>query len=274
MIIQKVAIGNSEESYIEKSLSESINIISSDDNNRGKTILIQSLMFCLGNTPAFPSTFNFMDYYHIVFFSVQDKQYALCRKGNSFILKNNNKIMMFDSISELKRYWTKNIFKLPTIIKNGIERIVDPELFYQLNFVGQDKKDTSAITNKGYYNKADFFSMLYSYTDINTGSKTLEDDDQIKKKIKNLKEERKKLLTQHEILSSTNSVASYLSSVNDRLSFKLKIEKIEKLKDQILELSKSRNSALSRKSKCELTIKELKSLNRTIESGELMMYGL
>ncbi|WP_235206858.1 hypothetical protein [Paenibacillus tyrfis] len=117
MIIQKVAIGNSEEAYVESSFSKSLNVISSDDNNRGKTILIQSLMYCLGNVPVFPSTFNYLDYYHIVVFLVEDKQYTLCRKADSFILKNDNTLMVFDSISELKRYWTKKIFKLPTIIK-------------------------------------------------------------------------------------------------------------------------------------------------------------
>ncbi|MGG4196438.1 hypothetical protein ABEW50_23690 [Paenibacillus jamilae] len=269
MIIHKVAIGNSEEAFVESSFSKSANVISSDDNNRGKTILIQSLMFCLGNVPAFPSTFEYMDYYHIIVFSVKDNQYTLCRKANSFILKNNHNLMVFDSISELKRYWTKNIFKLPTITKNSIERIVDPELFYQLNFVGQDKKDTANIANKGFYNKADFLNMLYSFAGINSSVKTIENVDLVKRKIVSLKDERKTLLKQHKILKSTNPAVSYLSSVNDKLNFKSKLERIENLKDQILELSKSRNAALSRKSKCEITIKELKSLNRTIDSGEL-----
>ncbi|PFU30835.1 hypothetical protein COK80_09135 [Bacillus anthracis] len=269
MIIQKVAIGNSKEAYIESSFTDAINVISSDDNNRGKTILIQSLMFCLGNVPAFPSTFNYMEYYHVIVFSIEDKQYTLCRKANSFILKNNHTLMIFDSTAELKRYWTKNLFKLPTITKSGVERIVDPELYYQLNFVGQDKKDTSNIANKGFYNKNDFFNMLYSFTNIKNNIQTLENIDIIKKKIRNLKDEKKTLLKQHKILKSTNVAANYLSSVNNKLNFESKIEKIEKIKEQILELSKSRNAALSRKSKCEITIKELKSLNRTINSGEL-----
>lgn len=269
MIIKKVAIGNSSEAYIESSFTEALNVISSDENNRGKTILIQSLLFCLGNVPAFPSTFNYLDYYHIVIFSVEDVQYSLCRRANSFILKTNNTLMVFDSISELKRYWTRNIFKLPIITKNGIERIVDPELYYQLNFVGQDKKDTSNITNKGYYNKLDFYNMLFSFVNINNVTDTVENFDLVKRKINDLKDERKTLLKQHKILKSTNTAATYLSSVNDKLTLKSKIEKIETLTEQILEYSKLRSNALSRKNKYELTIKELKSLNRTIDSGEL-----
>jgi len=269
VIIERVAIGDSKEAFVETSFTSALNVISSDDNNRGKTILIQSIMFCLGNTPAFPSTFNYMDYYHIVVFSVNNKRYTLCRKANSFILKNNLNLLVFDSISELKRYWTKNIFKLPTITKNGIDKIVDPELYYQLNFIGQDKKDTSNISNKGYYNKNDFFAMLFSFANVNSPVNKIENIDLAKRKINNLKDERKTLLKQHKILKSTNTAASYFSSVNDRVNFKSKIEKLEKIKDQILELIKSRNAALSRKSKCEITIKELRSLNRNIDSGEL-----
>lgn len=93
--------------------------------------------------------------------------------------------------------------------------------------------------------------MLYSFTNIDSNIRTIEDDDQIKKRIKDLKNERKTLLSQHKILKSTYTVASYLSSINDKLNFKSKIEKIEKLNYQILELNKSRNAALSRKSKCK-----------------------
>lgn len=270
MIINKVAIGNSKEAFIESSFIKGLNIISSDDNNRGKTILIQSLMFCLGNVPAFPSTFDYKNYYYIVIFSVESKNYKLCRKGNSFLLiDNDSKIMVFDSVSEFKRYWTKNIFMLPTIKKNGLERIVDPELYFQLNFVGQDKKDTSNIANKAFYNKSDFYNMLYSFADIRSNIASVENIDNVKKKLNLLKNERKNLIRQHKILKTTNPAASYLSNINDKENFKVKIEKIDNLKEQILELSKSRNIAVNRKGKCEITIKELKSLNRTIASGEL-----
>jgi conserved hypothetical protein len=36
MIIKTVALGNNEESYIEKRISDGVNIILSDDNNKGK----------------------------------------------------------------------------------------------------------------------------------------------------------------------------------------------------------------------------------------------
>ena len=44
MIIRAVYIGNSEEAYINKEFKEGLNIISSDDNNKGKTIVIQAII--------------------------------------------------------------------------------------------------------------------------------------------------------------------------------------------------------------------------------------
>ena len=43
MIIRAVYIGNSEEAYINKEFKEGLNIISSDDNNKGKTKMYLSV---------------------------------------------------------------------------------------------------------------------------------------------------------------------------------------------------------------------------------------
>ena len=42
MIIKKAGVGNSAEAFIQTIFSDSFNIISSNDNNRGKTILIHT----------------------------------------------------------------------------------------------------------------------------------------------------------------------------------------------------------------------------------------
>lgn len=45
MKILKIAVGNSKEAFVEAEFADGLNIISSDDNNKGKTIVIQSLMY-------------------------------------------------------------------------------------------------------------------------------------------------------------------------------------------------------------------------------------
>lgn len=271
MIIHKIAVGNAEEAFIHSSLSsEAVNIISSDDNNKGKTILIQSLMYCLGNKPVFPSSFNYQSYYYIVAFSVDKKDYILCRRDETFILKQDNSLMVFNNTSELKRYWSKNIFELPVIKKNGALRIVDPELFVQLFFIGQDKKDTSNIANNGFYKKEDFYNMLYAIAKLGPAKVNLDELSSVKRKLKELKEERTLLLREHKILKSQNKSTSYLSALSDKIAFESQIKEIEKIKEQLSKLRSARNTDVNRRLKCEVTLKELNSLNRSMDKGELL----
>ena len=159
MIIKSIGIGNLEEAYICKEFQKGLNVIWSDDNNKGKTIVIQSIMFCLGNTPAFPTGFEYEDYYYVLVIEQNSELIKICRKNKNFVIKINNEYAVFDNISEFKRYWNKNIEELPVIKKDNVWRIVDPELFVQLFFVGQDKKNTYDIVNKGWYKKEDFYKL-------------------------------------------------------------------------------------------------------------------
>ena len=269
MIIKKMAVGNKDEAFVENDFNEGVNIISSDDNNKGKTIVIQSMMYALGNDPTLPTSFDYKSYYHYIEFEENGIYYYLCRYNNSFILKHNSILMIFDSVSELKRYWTKHIFRLPQIIKNQLAKIVDPVLFLQLFFVGQDKKDTSNISHAGLYNKQDYFNMIYDFCNASGMELDEEEIRKIKENIKNLKEEKDIVLKQHRILTSQRTPISYLSSTNDRAAFGKKLSEMEKVKSKITELRKARNAAATRKAKWETTLKELRSLNRTIDCGQL-----
>ena len=64
MLIKKIAVGNRQEAFIEDQFSDGLNIISSDDNNKGKTIVMQSMMYALGNESSFPATFEYKKYYY------------------------------------------------------------------------------------------------------------------------------------------------------------------------------------------------------------------
>lgn len=66
MKILRVAVGNSKEAFIESRFTEGLNIISSDDNNKGKTIVIQSMMYALGNEPTFPTSFEYQKYLSLI----------------------------------------------------------------------------------------------------------------------------------------------------------------------------------------------------------------
>lgn len=269
MIIKKIAVGNMQEAYIENNLNADLNIISSDDNNRGKTIVIQSLIYALGNVPVFPATFNYKEYYHLVEFEKDNEVFLVCRYNNNFVISKNNAIMILDSVSEFKKYWSKHISKLPHIKKNGMDRVVDPELFVQIYFIGQDKKDTSNIANKGFYNKADFYSMIFDYMNLGVLSLSDNDVEKVKENLKKLKSEKSDLLKEYKILNSKDVVTNYLSQHSDKVTIGEMLKKVEEEKDIISDLRIARNKELSRKTKFEIALKELKSLNRGIKAGKL-----
>lgn len=269
MIIKTVAIGNKNEAFVERRLQPGLNILSSDDNNKGKTIVIQSIMYAFGNEPTFPTNFDYKNYYYYVEFEVSKVIYCLCRYNNGFVLKHNKTLILFDSVSELKRYWNKYIFHLPSIIKNQVSRIVDPVLFLQMFFVGQDKKDTSNISHSGFYNKADFYNMIFDVCNLSGLELDETEIIKIKKELEKLKNNRALLIKQHTILKEQKTPISFLSSVNDRAVFGQKLQELEKINTTITELRKARNTAATRKASWESTLKELYSLNRTIECGQL-----
>ncbi len=270
MKLLKVAVGNNKESFIESRLSAGVNIISSDDNNRGKTIVIQSMMYAIGNEPSFPTSFSYKDYYYYVELEEGGQRYQICRSSKGFVVKKSNSCWLLENVSEFKRFWNVHISRLPVIYKKNREIIVDPVLFFQMFFIGQDKKDTSNVAHHGYYNKNDFIEMLFSYSN---GSVAIppshENIDSIKQQIFSLKAEKKILLAQNKILKSKHAPTSYLFKENDRLAFSKKIEQLNLIKDKILDLRNQRSALHNRKNNWENTISELNSLNKSISCGQL-----
>lgn len=270
MIIKQIAIGNEIEGFVESSFSEGFNIISSDDNNKGKTIVIQGILYALGNEPpAFPSSFDYKQYIYILQFEKSGREYWICRKNNEFVIYNNEFLLFAESISEFKRYWDKNISLLPRIMVNNIERIVDPSLLLQLFFVGQDKKSTDNIENRGLYKKIDFYNMIYEIAGLGSIKLNQRELTLAKQKLQNLKEERNSLIKQHKLLKSKKHSAEILSSIRDKTAFENKVKQMEEIQKDISNLKKERNKCANRKLNWENTIKELHSLNRSIKTGEL-----
>lgn len=270
MIIKKIAIGNRETCFIEDRLTKKLNIISSDDNNRGKTIVIQGALYALGNEPIFPDSFNYKDQYYYLLIELQNgNDFEICRKGNSFVTKFNNKINLFTGISELKTFLAEHLISFPIIFKDNKKKVVDPVLFYQLFFVGQDKKNTDSIFNKGYYKNEDFLNMLTSFYGIEPEEETDYDEENRKLKIKQLKERKKALLNANKILKKENLALSLLSKFSDKKEYESKLALVNEYKKSLLLLKNKRNKAMSFVVKYENVVEELKSLNHREHVGYL-----
>lgn len=269
MIVKRVAFGNFVEAFIENNIFSGVNIIYSNDNNKGKTLLIQGLMYALGNDPIFPSGFDFHNYYYYASIEINKMTYEFLRKNKTIILKSEKYYQIFESMSELKYWVNDNLFKLPIIIKNNEEKIVDLYLFFQLFFIGQDKRNTSNILKSGQYNKADFLNML-SY--INGSYQTFKDDidiEEIRNKIKDKKTDINYLSKQMKFVKDNPKIASHAISTIDKESHEKYKKQLNEVNDNISKYKSQRLRETNRVTKLEYLLTELNSLNRNIEIGKV-----
>lgn len=104
MIIKKIAIGNINEAFVEDRIHNGVNIIFSDDNNKGKTLIMQGMMYALGNQPIFPKGFNYRLNFFYTKIEIKNIEIEVLRKESSFVVKIADQIYVFDSTTELKYF--------------------------------------------------------------------------------------------------------------------------------------------------------------------------
>lgn len=269
MIIKKFAFGNRDEAFIESRFKESVNIIFSKYNNRGKTLVMQGLMHSIGYDSIFPSGFNSKNYYFYSEITFNGKNYEFLRRGNSILLLNNKTLNFFNSISEFKYFFDKNILVLPRIEKEGEMKPADLTLFYELFFLGQDNRNTSNIIIKGGNNKQDFKNMIFALEGILTSNTNTYDIEELKRQKSSIglkiKSEKKKIT----IIKKNPELASFISSTANNLDFKNTSNQLSELHKNIGDLKKQRNREENRKIKLQSLIGELNSLNRSLNEGSV-----
>ncbi|MCW8330882.1 hypothetical protein MD588_18985 [Photobacterium sp. SDRW27] len=270
MLIKKVAIGDFNQAYIENELKNGVNVIFSDDNNRGKTLLIQGLMFSLGNSPIFPNGFNYKDYYFYTLLEFNGEDYELLRKGNSFFIRTKNDMRLFSSESEFRFYFSRNIIELPKIIKKGSPQTVSFEMFYEMFFIGQDNRNPSNIIYHGRFNKDDFKLMLCDLAGVNSVVDCKDEKLSIKKQLLTLKNDLKAVKKKLNLVKKNPTIASFTSKYQDLLDAQDTIKLIEDKNNKIAKLKTKRNRLSNRISKLKTLITELNSLNRTLSEGKLI----
>jgi hypothetical protein len=269
MIIKEVAFGNSSEAFIENRFEDGVNVIFSDDNNKGKTILMQGLMYSIGYDSIFPSTFNCKNYYFYSKLEINQHNYEFLRKKNQFIIKDMGGLLFFDSVTDFKYYFDKNILPLPKIVKDKRLKVVDLSLLYEIFFLGQDNRSPSNLISKGQFNKTDFKNMIFAISGL--GSFDIEEKDVsfIKEEIKRLNDELNILNRKLSIKKKNSKVAGQISKSYDRTLFKQTESNLNELNKAISNLKRQRTREINRKSKLNNLLSELNSLNRKLEEGSV-----
>lgn len=269
MIIRKFAFGNETEAFVESRFSPYVNIIFTGSNNKGKTLVSQGIMYTLGNIPAFPDSIDPDNYYFFLEVEVNEHIYKILRHKGSYAVARKDHLNLFESTTELKYFLKKELIELPQIEKNGELRVVDPHLFYELFFIGQDKKQVSEIVSKGFYKNEDFFNMLYAMKGITKSSISSEELEKLKLK-KAIARRRLAILKRDQNGTGAESnTYSWVLASQSETELRNKEEKLKNLHEKLSVLKKQRNRETNRKLKLETLINELRSLNLLIETGSV-----
>lgn len=269
MRINKIAFGDKEEAFVESRLKDGLNVIFSDDNNRGKTLVMQGLMFSIGYESIFPSSFSYKEKYFYSEIEANGVTYEFLRKRNTIAIKTNDAMQIFNSVGEARYFLDKFVFTVPRILKEGRGTLVDLSLLYELFFVGQDGRNPSGLISKGMFNKSDYKFMIYELSGLLGVSLNNDDIKDIKDKISGLKLQLREIRKKISIIRQNPNIAEVASKTYDSEVVQEKIKRISYLNENISKLKRSRQREINRKSKLEQLVSELVSLNRELSEGNV-----
>lgn len=269
MLIRKMAFGNESEAFIEDRFINGVNIIYSDDNNRGKTLVMQGLMFSLGYDAIFPSSFDYKNYYFYSEIIIDNSIYHFLRKKNSISIKNDDSIQIFNSISEARYFLDRFVFNIPRIIKDNRATLVDLSLLYEIFFAGQDNRSPSGLISKGQFNKFDYKNMVYELANIQACDTSNDDITDVKRKISALQLQLVDTKKKIAIIKENPKIAEVTSKLYDSESFQSKVKAITDINNTISHLRRTRQRELNRKTKLENLLSELRSLNSELNVGSV-----
>ena len=271
MIIKTVAFGNFNEAYVENRFNDKVNVIFSSENDRGKTVLFQSMMYALGNEPIFPNSFNKDDFLFYCRIGSNDTDYEILRDKSHFVVKDPEGINSYDGVSHFtKDFFCKKIYPLPYYLRDNLPNLTELFLFYQLFFVPQDTRNTSSIFSSGFRTKTDFLAMMES---ILIPKDFIEEPAQISSLQKDYRDRQRQIT---ELLDKVKFVSEHPELASQVLPG-ISAEEIKKLKSAIDDLNKQKSDIerklareYNRKSQLTNLLTELDSLNRAIESGSVL----
>ena len=267
--IKAVYIGNGEESYIEDRLTDGINVIYSLDNNRGKTVLMQGVMYALGAIPTFPERFPYKEFIYIVDLDIDGDEVSVLRSRNTFAVKTSDSLSLFDSEVDYSRYWSENIRSLPSIVKNGRLTSAGLQLYTQMTFIGQDDISSAKIT-AGQFNKDDFTEMLYAIVGLDRRELDSAEEVELKCRRDELKGQIKSLTKEASALKARGTALSAISATTDARDMQEFLKELDSARVEVTDLRKTRNRYLARLTKNQIVLDELNSLRREVKTGKLV----
>lgn len=269
IIVKAIYLGNETEAYVLDDFTEGVNIVNSDDNHVGKTIVMQSIMYVMGSEAMFPHSFNPRQYVFIIDLEVDGESMSILRSRDTFAIEKSGELVFEESKRDFDEFWNDNICSLPSIVKDGKLQRVGLPLFNQLAFVNQTPRNTSSLIGS-YYKKDDFKEMVFSIVGLDARQLDSQSEQELKDKKGRLKTRKKELSKLARSLKESETSLALISPTADREETGRFVEQLDKLKNDILEKRKLRNHAYFRMKKNEQVGRELRSLNRELKTGSIV----
>lgn len=226
-------------------------------------------MYALGNSPIFPSTFDDYNQFFYVEIKIGKNFVEIIRRRNDFSVIINDEIKVFNSVSDFKHFFDTNIFRLPRYRRPEGTVVADLALFFQLFFLPQDKRNTSNTINHGFTNKEDFVEMIKAFAELPQDESHRADKEGIKAEIAEAKRRIARLKRRNQFAVQNPDIATRVQAGYTGIQFQEFENRLRGVNKQISALTSRRNRELNRKIKLENLVDELRSLNQTIEVGNV-----
>lgn len=230
--VKAVYIGNDDESYIQNGLTEGVNIITSDENHVGKTIVMQSIMYAMGSDAMFPPSFSYKRYVFIVDIDVDGREVSILRSRDYFVVSDGGLIAPLEGKGAFDEYWNQNISPLPAIVKDGVLKLVGLTLFLQMAFVTQASRNTSRVVG-GYFDKKDFVEMVYAFVGLDARQMDSSAEAELKRRKATLETRKRELAKQTSSLRQVGTSLAAISPTADREETARLVAELDRLKNQI-----------------------------------------
>lgn len=211
---------------------DGVNIITSSDNQVGKSTLMKSLYYTLGAEVFFAERFKVKTKVHILEFSVNDNTYECIRYNDIVVVrKNKNLTVKCTSATQLSEA-LKEIFGFSIFIENKQnEYVLAPPVYYFIPYyIDQDNgwvKDINSFDKLSQFNKDKRDTIYYYHLGIlnDNYSKCLIE---MKKLTAEINDYKKK---QNEIMALLQYIRNNLTKIDLTLNLEsMEIEKKELLK--------------------------------------------